>query len=99
MRHVFASFALIPLAACTIAQSDATAVGPVPGTGTCRNEALAQFVGQPATKALGARMLAATGAQTIRWAPFGTAVTMEYRAGRITVFLDSSNRVERAGCN
>jgi hypothetical protein len=97
MRYALATFALIPLTACTIAQSDATAVGPAPGT--CRNDALAQFVGQPATKDLGARMLAASGAQTIRWVSYGTAVTMEYRLGRITVFLDSSNRVERASCS
>ena len=73
-----------------------------PGAGepihTCRNEALAQFTGQPASQELGARMLAATGTRVIRWVAHGMMVTMDYRADRITVFLDPSNRVERASC-
>lgn len=96
MRFALAGLALIPLTACTVAQSDATAVGPAPGT--CRNENLAQFTGQTATQELGGRMLAAAGARVIRWVPKGGAVTMDYREDRITVQLDDSNRVERASC-
>jgi hypothetical protein len=96
MRSVLAAFALMSLAACTIAQSDATAVGPAPGT--CHSEALAQFAGQPASPALGTRMLAASGARVIRWVPKGGVVTMDFRADRITAYLDGSNRIERASC-
>jgi len=96
MRIVLVTCALIPLAACTIAQSDATAVGPAPGT--CRSEALARFTGQPASQDLGTRMLAASGARVIRWVPKGGVVTMDYRADRITAYLDGSNQVERASC-
>jgi hypothetical protein len=96
MRSIVAAFALIPLAACTIAQSDATAIGPTPGT--CHNETLAQFAGQPASPALGKRMLTASGARVIRWVPKGGAVTMDFRADRITAYLDGSNRIERASC-
>lgn len=96
MRHLIATLALLPLAACTIATSNATADGS-PG-GTCRGEELTQFVGQPASQELGDRMLKASGARILRWAPKGGAVTMDYREDRITVALDGSNKVERASC-
>ena len=96
MRYLIATLALLPLAACTIATSDATADSS-PGA-TCRSEALAQFVGQSASQDLGARILTASGARTIRWVPKGGAVTMDFREDRVTVQLDDSNRVERANC-
>lgn len=96
MRNLIASLALLPLAACQIAQSDATAPGPMPGT--CRAAALDQFIGQPASTELGAQILKASGARTIRWAAKGSAITMEYSAERVTVALDGDNKVERANC-
>jgi len=96
MRLWIASLALLPLGACTVAQSDGTAPGPMPGT--CRAAALDQFTGQPASQELGARILAASGARLIRWVPKGGVVTMEYSAERVTVLLDETNRVERASC-
>lgn len=97
MRYLIA-LSLLPLAACTVAQSDATpdTLPPVPAE--CRNEVLAQFVGQQASQDLGARMLAASGARTIRWVPKGGAVTMDFSPHRLTVQLDGSNRVEHASC-
>ncbi len=93
-------FATLPLlallTACTVAQSDATAVAAP--AGPCRNEALAQFTGEPASQELGARILAASGSRVIRWVPKGGVVTMDYREDRVTVQLDGANRVERASC-
>lgn len=96
MRLRIASLALLPLAACQIAQSDATAPGPP--LGTCNGDKLSQFAGQPASAELGTRILAASGARIIRWVPKGSVVTMEYSAERVTVALDEANRVERASC-
>jgi hypothetical protein len=96
MRYLCA-FAFLPLAACTIATSDATADNP-PATGQCRTEALGQFAGLAASKELGARMLTATGAKTLRWVPKGSAVTMDFSPYRLTILLDEYNRVERASC-
>ena len=62
--------------------------------GACRSEALAQFIGQPASQELGARMLAASGARIIRWVPKGGVVTMDFSPDRLTVQLDGANRVE-----
>ena len=102
MRLILANLALAPLAACTIATSDATADrGPINSPNlpaACNKAALAQFVGQPASEELGARMLRESGARTIRWVPKGGVVTMDFSPHRLTVQLDGSNRVERASC-
>ena len=89
---------LLPLAACTIATSDQTGDGLPPVPANCSNEALAQFVGQPASQELGARMLRASRARTIRWVPKGGVITMDFSPTRLTVQLDGSNRVESANC-
>ena len=90
--------AFMPLAACTVATSNATADSiPVPPA-NCRGEALSQFTGQPASQELGQRMLTASGARTIRWVPQGGVVTMDFNPSRLTVQLDGANRVERANC-
>ena len=85
------------LTACTVNMADPPVAGETPGF-TCRGDALASFVGQPASQDLGARMLAQTGARHLRWVAKGMMVTMDYRADRLTVFLDGANRVERASC-
>jgi hypothetical protein len=96
MRYLIATLALMPLGACTVATSDATATS-TPG-GACRSDKLAQFVGEASSQELGARILKASGARIIRWVPKGSMVTMEFSPERVTVYLDGSNRVERANC-
>ncbi|MCF2514031.1 peptidase inhibitor I78 [Sphingomonas sp. G124] len=95
MHRPIIALAMIPLAACTIAESK-----PVDGMpmAACRQEKLDSFLGQPASQELGARILAASGSRVIRWVPKGGAVTMDFRADRVTVALDEANRVERASC-
>lgn len=96
MRILLATLAMLPLTACMIAQSDATAPGEP--AGTCRSESLAQFIGQPASQDLGERMLRTSGARILRWVPKGGVVTMDFSPSRLTVQLDGSNRVETANC-
>ena len=95
MQLLIVSAAALALAACTIAESD-----PVPGIpeGSCRTEPLGQFIGQPASQNLGARMLAASGARIIRWVPKGGVVTMDFSPSRLTIQLDAANRVEAVNC-
>ena len=90
--------AFMPLAACMVATSDATADSMPAPPANCRGEALSQFTGQPASQDLGQRMLTASGARTIRWVPQGGVVTMDFNPSRLTVQLDGANRVERANC-
>ena len=95
MHPLLAGLATLPLMACTIAES-----GPVGGLaeGSCRNEPLAQFIGQPATADVGDRMMSASGARVLRWVPKGGIVTMDFSPNRLTVQLDDRNRVETARC-
>jgi hypothetical protein len=94
MRHA-CLLPLLALAACATVPADPLVAWPA---GTCRNDALASFVGQPATPALAKQMLAASGARALRWVAKGMMVTMEFREDRLTVYLDAANRVERASC-
>jgi hypothetical protein len=89
---VVTALALPLLAACAT-------IGPAaPASAACSNSALQQFVGQPATADLGARVLAASGAKTLQWIEAGTMVTMEFREGRVRIYLDEQNRVQRLSC-
>lgn len=96
MRLMPAFLLAAPLAACA-----ATAPGPVgPGEplATCSTATLPQYIGQPATQELGARMLATSGARVLRWVAVGQMVTMDFRGDRLTVRLTAANRVESASC-
>ena len=93
----FTPLALLrPLAACAPPMNGPAVMPPL--VGTCQDDSLPSFVGQPATQELGARMLAASGARTLRWVGYGMAVTMDFSPHRLTVYLDKANRVERASC-
>lgn len=98
MRNAAFLFLLPSLAACTVATSHQTADGLPPVPASCNGAVLAQFVGQPASQDLGARMLRASGARILRWVPKGGAVTMDFNPSRLTVQLDGANRVESASC-
>lgn len=83
------------LAAC--ATAGAAPPAPAPG-GICQGGNLGQFAGRPATQELGAEVLRASGARTLRWVAHGMMVTMEYSDQRVTVWLTADNRVDRATC-
>ena len=94
--------AAIGAAAATALGACATA-DPIPmhrdtGAYTCQDSSLQQFVGQPATQEVGAQMLRASGARTVRWVRPGMAVTMEFSPERLTVHLDEAGRVQSASC-
>lgn len=93
MRNLSLLF-LMPLAACTSIQP----ASPNAPADLCLPATLGQFAGQSATSELGARMLATTGKTALRWVQPGMMVTMDYREDRLTVYLNASNRVERASC-
>ncbi len=90
------------LAACSTAQSPPANSPPqhAPASGEkCDASNIEQFVGQPRSSGLEQQMLQVSHASTVRWVPPGTAVTMEYRSDRLSVYLDASNRVERISCS
>lgn len=83
------------LGGCAMAEETPPAIDPA---GACKAEAGAELVGQAPTAELGARALQLTGARTIRWVLPGQAVTMDYRADRLTVSIDGNYKVERLSC-
>lgn len=95
-RTYLMALALIGLSACTTSGAQA----PVAGTdeGACRSEQLNQFVGQKADAALGARMLDVSGARVLRWVAPGMAVTMDFRADRLTAMYDAHYMITQASC-
>ena len=66
--------------------------------GKCNNDALASFEGQKVTAALGAELLAKSGARTLRWGAPGIAMTMDYREDRLTVSYDEAMIITSARC-
>lgn len=95
MRRIVPLIALAALPACqsTTAEPPQTA-----GGGTCSAEGLGAYVGRTVDAALGAELLAKSGARTLRWGPPGGAMTMDFREDRLTVFYDDKMAVTSAQC-
>ena len=87
--------AALALAACSTVPAEGT---EPPASGACKDEALRGFVGQDATEATGSELIKQSGANALRWVPQGTMVTMEFRADRVTAYLDGNNKIERVSC-
>ena len=68
------------------------------GGGACNADAARGFIGQRVSEALGAQILAATGARSLRWGPPGGMMTMDYRDDRVNVFYDAGSMIERVTC-
>ena len=82
------------LAACATAPAQ-----PVqPGGRECDAAGTDHFIGQPGTTETGAAILKATHSSTLRWAPPGYAITMDFRADRVTVTLDETYKITGINC-
>ena len=91
--------ALLPvlLAACSTAPAQPIVHGQTPGH-TCKTEGTDQFIGRTRSNAVGAAIKRASNAAVLRWAPPGVMLTMDYRADRVTVWLDSADKITRLSC-
>lgn len=88
---------LLPACAATTGAPPAAPSADAGGA-TCSHEGLDAFIGQKATAELGARLLAASHARTLRWGPPRSAMTMDFRADRLTVSYDDDMVVQSAHC-
>src|SRR4051812_43732062 len=86
------------LAACGAQSQPVTIDEAFPSPKCVQSDALDVFKGQPASAELGARIIGATHASRLRWVPFNAVITLEYDTLRVTVRLDSQNRVISASC-
>ncbi len=91
---------LLPLAACagTGSEGPGSASPPAMAQGPCKNDGLDRFTGQKATADLGAELLKASGAKTLRWGGPNMAMTMDFRPDRLTVSYDDQMVVTSARC-
>lgn len=64
----------------------------------CDAAPVQNHVGHKATASNGAELMRLTGARTLRWVPPRTAVTMDFRADRLTVSYDDNMIIERISC-
>ena len=64
----------------------------------CNAEPGQLFVGQKADGASGLAIRQATGADEVRWAPPRTAMTMEFKEGRVTVAYDDAMTITAVTC-
>lgn len=97
MRTTVLVIACAALSAC--------AATPPPGDeppprhpGECKAEAAQHLVGSKATGETGAELMRLTHAATLRWVPPRTAVTMDFRADRLTVSYDDDMVITRISC-
>jgi Peptidase inhibitor I78 family len=65
---------------------------------TCRTNGTSRFVGKPATNMVGAAIKDVTRAAVLRWALPGTMLTMDFRADRVTVYIDDQKKITKINC-
>jgi len=84
---------------CALLAGCATVPAETGGGGReCANDGLDAFVGRTVSAELGAELLKKSGAKTLRWGPPDSAMTMDFRADRLTVSYDRDNKVTSASC-
>ncbi|WP_088184166.1 I78 family peptidase inhibitor [Sphingobium sp. Z007] len=98
MRAIVATLMVMSLAACARADGPGPATSPTAAEGPCKNDGLDRFVGQKASADVGAALLKASSAKTLRWGSPGMAMTMDYRADRLTVSYDTAMAITSARC-
>ncbi|MDF1835011.1 MAG: I78 family peptidase inhibitor [Alteraurantiacibacter sp. bin_em_oilr2.035] len=66
--------------------------------GECDASAVQNHLGHRATADVGSQLLEMTGARQLRWVPPRTAVTMDYRADRLSVTYDDDMKIVTIAC-
>ena len=93
------ALAIAPLmSACATTAPDVPAEPERRLPGECDATPVQSLIGSRATGEVGARLLAETGAKTLRWVPPRTAVTMDFRPDRLTVRYDDNYTITSIAC-
>jgi hypothetical protein len=96
MRKLIVALPVL-LGACSTAPAQPVVHGETPGH-TCTTDGTDQFVGQTRSDAVGPQIKQVSHAAVLRWAPPGVMLTMDYRADRVTVWLDAANKITQIKC-
>jgi hypothetical protein len=94
-KSIFLAPAL--LAACSAVPAQPVVHGETPGH-VCTADGAQQFSGQVRSDPIGAEIERVSNAAVLRWAPPGVMLTMDYRADRVTVWLDPSGKITQIKC-
>ena len=88
------------LAACSTTQGQppAEAVSGEPQPNMCNAQPAQSYVGQRADQSVGAAILKASGARSLRWGPPNSAWTMDFREDRVSVQYDEGQIIQRITC-
>lgn len=87
------------MAGCTTTDDGSEPTRTVGGEAAqCDASGVQNHIGHRASAEAGAILLRETGARTLRWVPPRTAVTMDFRADRLTVSYDDNMVIERISC-
>jgi hypothetical protein len=97
--HLVAGVSIVAASSSALAQPvQRTPVhGETPGH-TCRTTGTDRFIGKPGTKMMGAVIKDVTNAAVLRWAPPGIMLTMDFRADRVNVYVDSRKKITKINC-
>ncbi|MBA4090421.1 peptidase inhibitor I78 [Sphingobium sp. 3R8] len=93
-----AGLMVLGLTACVGANGPGPETPPAVAEGPCQNAGLDSFVGQKASAQVGAALLKASGAKSLRWGGPGMAMTMDFRPDRLTVSYDAAMVIMSARC-
>lgn len=87
---------LVALTGCAPGNSERITMDQV--AAACDDRALGQFIGQAPTKENALKLMGFSRSRTLRWVPYGGAVTMDFSPQRLTVQLDQQGRIASAKC-
>ena len=94
-----AALLVLGLAGCTSVPDAPPMSDPMPPLAAqCHADAAQSLIGQPATAPNVERARQRAGAQVARVLKPGQMVTMEFREGRLNVYVDASNVITRVAC-
>ena len=85
------------LAACSTVPAQPAVHGDTPGH-VCTADGTQQFIGQARSDSVGAEIQRVSNAAVLRWALPGMMLTMDYRADRVTVWVDPSSKITQIKC-
>mgnify|MGYP002785921067 CR=1 FL=1 len=100
MRMIVLGLLATGLAGCASTSADAPSeVGLVqPGAAICNAQPVQSYIGQRADQALGAAILKASGARSLRWGPPNSVWTMDFREDRVNVQYDERLIITQITC-
>jgi hypothetical protein len=98
VKIVLIAAAAVMAPACTPVELRSETAAVPPSTTACNAGMLGDLVGKRASDARADVMRARSGARTLRWIAPDAAITMDFLADRVNVYVDGKGRIERFTC-